>query len=335
MKKYSMMFIVVLSTSLLYSQTISSKSFEKYFSFVKEIKFDSKIILGTISSISINNNNDILLTDGIGKSVYLFNSQGNIIKKLETDECSPGINWRPLKSYFNARGDIYAMNIGYPWGFMFGRKGECIGKMNEKFTGARVIDFFSDGSIVGYKCGPDGNFLQMMDTKGKEIKKYNVFPDEYKNLIRRFNKGNFFIGENDNIYFITPIEPVIYIFNKQFKLIKKTYFKPYFFAKVDRDISADPAELIKEFGKVSDGKSYVCSIDLLSKNKLLMQVYSNKKYKLWIMDLKSEKVFNEEIVLDEQPLYIKNNMVYFYYQPKADTKGNISNPSLMVYKLKE
>ena len=199
--------ILILNVQTL-SQVFGNEGFESYFDFYEEIKISSEILLGDISVLDCFNNKYFLVTDLIGNEVYLVNNKGDLMKKLDPEECHPGFRWRPLFSFFNQAGNIYVINSA-PWGFRFGKIGECLGPMDKTFLATYSFAFANDSSIIGYYTGEDGNYLKKMNYNGKEISRFGIFPEEYKNFIHRFEAGGVVCDKDNNIYQVNLNSPKI------------------------------------------------------------------------------------------------------------------------------
>ena len=179
--------------------------------------------------------------------------------------------------------------------------------------------------------------MKLTAPDGKEIKKFFVIPDKFKNLISRdMETGGIITDKKNNIYFATITEPAVYVYNSDFQFVKKIYSKPYQFNNVERDLSlTGQGDMILDYLHITKDKSFLWGINDISEDLLMLKIFAAGKIKLWILNLADEKVINDEIIINERPLFAKNGLLYFARQPKIDAKGNMPNPRLLVYKLKE
>ncbi|MGQ9798059.1 MAG: hypothetical protein ACUVRG_02025 [Ignavibacterium sp.] len=300
---------------------------------VRTIKPDEKILIGSINSLDIDKNGNILITDRVANQVYLLDPNGKLIRTLLPDSCHPGFNWRPFDAKFDKSGNILVLNAN-PWGYRFYKNGKCLGKMDIKFLAPLHISFLSDSSIVGYYNDLERPHLKMMDNLGREKFKFGRFPDEFKRIIYRLEGGGLITDKDDNIYQLNVISPEIFKYNKHGKLLKSFYKNPSYYQNIERDFLNDnPANVLSEVPKLLKDKTLALSLFLFNDDKLLIQFMQGNYYIIQICSLDG-KYMKDEISIDKQILLAKHGLIYLTYQPEPDKKGNLPNPIIEVYKLK-
>lgn len=305
------------------------------FELIKEIKITNNLLLGSIWHLSCFQNKEFLITDNIGKKVYLIDNNGNLLKELNPEVCNPGFNWNPLYSFFNKEGDIYIIN-SLPWGFRFSRTGNCLGPMSNAFLGTFSVDFKTNGEVIGYYAMEDGNYLKAMSPDGKEIKKFGEFPKEFKNIIFHFEYGGIITDDNDNIYQLTPVSTKIVKYDKHYKKICEFEYLPDDFFKVREDInlSDNPQELIFEISKKLEGKTFSNKIFSVNKKMLAVQYSRNNSYGLILYYTSGEPVIKKNINFNKRIMASSDDgYIYTVEEAKPDKDGNLPNPSIQVYKL--
>jgi len=334
--KYLMFIFLLLAVdNQIYSQQKVGKYFNCYFEYIKEIALPQDIILGDITVIDTYKDK-ILIVDKMGKSVYLINESGKLIKKLNTDDCHPGIKWHPYSAYFNKDGDIYAI-YNYPtWGFRFDINGKCIGPVDATFLGTYWYAFKSNGEIIGYNSMNryNKNTLMLMTKEGKEIKNFGIFPDDYKNMISRTYGGGLVTDKDDNIYQSNVCSYDIMKYDKNGSYIKTLKCRPYKYIAPERDYSNtnNMQQMIKE-SKSLNGHTNVERLYLLDKDILATEYWYQGMLELTLCDLEGNKLNTKPITYEKQKsLFAKSGYLYFTYQAKADSKGNIPNPTIKVYR---
>ena len=306
------------------------------FALIKEIKISSKILIGDISTLDNFNSQRLLITDRIGKKVFLVDDKGNLIKELDPEVCHPGFHWNPLYSFFNKNGAIYVINSN-PWGFRFDKNGGCLGPMDLEFLATYSIDFKTDGTIIGYYAMGDGLYLKAMTPKGKEITRFGEFPSQFRNLIYRFEYGGIVIDRNDNIYQVNLNSTKITEYNKNYKKINEFEYVPSDFHKVTEDISNNPQKVFSEIPQKTKGKSFSISIHLVSKNIIAVQYVPKtfeNKYGIMFYYTNGEKVIEKKIAFNKIILDSnENGYLYTAKQPEANKSGNLPNPVIQIYKI--
>lgn len=334
LKTFSLaLFFSLLFVMIIFSQSIKVNFYEKA-SKVKSIKITNKILIGDISFLDIDKNGNILITDRIGNSVYLLDKEGKFIKTLTPDSCNPGFNWRPYKAFYDKQGNILVLN-SIPWGYRFWGNGNCRGGMDITFIAPLHLSFLSDNSIVGYYNLDDGLHLKIMNYKGEEKLRFGEFPREYERLLYRFEGGGLVTDKDDNIYQLNLSSPEIFKYNKQGQLIKKFGKIPFYFRKIERDLSnSDPGTEMSEIPKLLKDKTIAISMFEYDTDKIMVQLYNGNYFGIQIYNLKGKYLLKDEIILDRQISAAKYGLIYFVHQPEPDDNGNLPNPVIEVYKLK-
>ena len=331
------MVFVHLSTEINYSQINIGEYFNVYFEFVREVKLPENLIIGEITSIDTYEDN-IVIADKFGKNAYLVDIKGKLLKKLNPDECHPGIKWFPSQVYYNKKGDIYAMLDNPPWGFIFDKKGKGVGPVDNTFLGTYWYAFTNNNQIIGYNtCNKYNiNSLILMEPNGKEIKNFGVFPKEFKNLIKRRYGGGVVTDKDDNIYQLNVSSFEITKYDKTGNFIKKLKCKPHWYIGPQADYSntTDIQQIVKDTKRVGHFSSPE-RLYLLDKDILAVEYWYKEKLEMILCDLEGNILNKRPINYEKQKsLFAKNGYLYFSYQAKADQKGNMPNPTIKIYKYK-
>ena len=128
--------------------------------------------------------------------------------------------------------------------------------------------------------------------------------------------------------------PEIYKYSKSGKFITSFVNRPSYFEKVEKDFPSDPNKLFTEIGKILKGKTLGFQLFLLDKNKILSVLFKDKVYGIQIYNLEGEYLLSEEIFLDKMILTAKDGKIYLSRQPEPDARGNLKNPVIEVYEMK-
>lgn len=339
MKNIKLLFIIILlfNAVTVYSQINVGKHFNEYFEFVKEIKLPDDFIAEFFTSIDVYGDN-IVIADKYVKKAYLLTDNGKIIKKLNSDDCHPGIQWVPYHVFFNKKGDIYLTLDNPPWGFLFDKNGKCLGPADKSFFYTLWCAFTKEDQIIAYNHSNlnNKNSLILLDKKGKIVKEFSVFPEKYKNIIRGTYGGGLVTDKDDNIYLLTPPSYEILKYDKNGNSLKTLKCKPFWYIAPERDKSnsMDMQQKIQEM-KIMSQSSSAERLYLLDKDILAAEYWYKGKLELVLCDLEGNRLNKNPINYEKQKsLFAKNGMLYFVDEKTTDKKGEPINPTIKVYRYK-
>lgn len=322
----------------LWAQEKIGKYFNDYYDYAGEITPEKDILIGDITFIDFYGGK-ILIADQFGKNVYLLDSKGNLLKKLNPDECHPGVKWLPYRAYFNKKGDILVMNNYPPWGFRFNNEGKCIGPVSSTFVGAFNFTFRNDNSIICYNQSNKNNrnSLIMMDEKGKELKEFGIFPDEYKNIISRRMAGGLIVDDKDNLYQLNVSSYEITKYDKNLNYVKTLKCRPDKYVPPPRDYTAsnNMEEIMRDSKHFREFTSPE-RLYLLDKNVIAVEYWTKGILELTLCDLEGNRLNKNPINYEKiKSLNAKNGYLYFVQQPKPEKGGDYPNPIIKIYKYKK
>jgi hypothetical protein len=307
----------------------------KYLVKENEIRLDSEIIIGEVNFLDVNENH-FLVTDRISNNVYLFDNRTGIVnKKLSVEECQPGVKLRPLQANYDLNGNILLLN-SIPWGFYFDTVGKCLNKLDKQFIAPSLISFLDKNRIVGFynELTP---YISIMNNQGVNIRKLALEDIEYKNFVYRFNGGGLDVDNDGYIYFLLTYDNIVYKYDENLKLIARFNVKSRLFRKIEKDFSSDPTEIIKNIGKIMQGKSNSHSLFVTNKY-LIVQFFHNNSdkglFELVVCDKKGNRLNKDDIIINSPLLQVNNNKLYFTKNQNIDPSGNIPNPTIDIYSIK-
>lgn len=331
-------YLVIFSYTISLGQSDKTIPFNKYFNFVREVDLDSNITIGMINHLDIDIDGNFLITDLMGRNIYIFNKDGEYIQSLSLSKCDPGANLRPILAKYSSNNDIVLLN-SRPWGFRFSNSGDCMGKLDISFTPPERMEFDTYGNIIGYYTTPGGkDYIKIMDEFGKELDSFGRFPDEYTNLIGRFVGGGLIVN-NGIIYYANLVEPKLYKYNLNGEFVGVLDIKPGYFKKVRNNLSLDPMKGMNELKNLFKDKTILSNIFLLRSNRILIEYlhHNNNKRKIFyeIVDL-TGKILNEKRISCKKPIILsKNGYVFVVEQPSINNQGHLPNPIIKLYKYVE
>ena len=128
--------------------------------------------------------------------------------------------------------------------------------------------------------------------------------------------------------------PEIYKYNKSGEFLTSFVNLPSYYQKVEKDFPSDPTQLLMEMGKILKGKTLGLQLFLLDNNKILSVLSKDKVYGIQIHNLEGEYLLSDEIFLDKMILTAKDGKIYLSRQPEPDARGNLKNPVIEVYEMK-
>jgi len=332
----------------LYGQTDSE--FLKYFKKVKTIELDEKAAIKILSHLDIDNSGKLLITDAAGK-VFLFSPNGKLIKELKSDDCHPGITWKPFKAMFKPDGEIMIINA-YPGSMRFKNDGSCIGKMDDKFI-MQGLDAacFTDGSFItfnNYLVPNTAPFIRY-DKTGKELNKFGSYDSRFKNFIKQlgmFLYGNMTIDKNDVLYKVFFHSADIYKYDKKGNTLGKIFRKPDRYLQIKDDIpilefptptedAAKYKEAVIKFKKEAEKYEFTYSKKLfLLADNLLFFVYTiGDDFGVQIFNTNGKYLLNNDIKIGKMSniLGAKNNLVYIINEQNNKDLTSLTT-SIDIYK---
>ena len=311
--------------------------FGEYFKKVRTVQLDPNVVVGQVTHLDIDAANHLLVTDMMAKGVFIFDAEGKLKKKLSAEPCHPGFNWRPIRAVYSPNGEIFLINSA-PWGFRFKNDGDCLGPVDRSFRPPSHICFQPSGDIVGYYTLDDGNCLRKLTPLGMEIKKFGVFPDEFKQIISRYDGGGGVICDLEGkIYQVDMVSPDILVYNQNGELERKFGRTPPYYQRISEDLpaSSNPMEIIRSFRKIMQGKTVTTSLYLLGAKTLLIQYMDGVSFGLDILDINGKRVVRKDIRYKNMIIQAKNGFVYIAVQHEPDKSGNLPNPVIDIYEFRQ
>lgn len=331
--------IICVSLYIFFSSGISLGQNEYKLQKLKNmIEIPQEIVLGTISSLDIDNKGNLLITDQMSKNVLLFDKILKKFKNLSPFNCTPGFNWRPIYGVFNSKSKNILIINSLPWGYKFLENGNCFEPMNYKFIAPSFIINTYDSRLVGYYNDDQGNSLKMMDENGNILFTFGEFQDNYKNFIKRFAGGGLTTEETGKYIFKMDVHsPILHKYNLQGHLLEKKKYRLSHFSQIDRDVienKENPFLIVKDLKSLLEGKSIIKNFTYYGKNKFIVVTFTNKKHFIHLVNTTGDVLFESEIPDELSYLNSKNGIIYFSEQPTTDNSELLPNPRVIMYEIK-
>ena len=312
------------------------------FRVVKEIKLSDEIPIGTIGSIDVNDERQLLIADPIGRNVMLFDWNGALLKVLSAEACDPGLRWQPGEAYFRPDGSIIVLISSPPWGVIFSGEGECIQKTDESFLSPKSFCVTSDYMFALHTMNPDRPdrldlYIQKYDYNGKSIGPFADLPDDFAHVNHRSVFRGLVCDEDGTVYVSLASGPELFIYNSAGELVNTIREVPSYYRAIREDVAftSDLQYLMRKFKEINNTKTLMFSIFKLNVNRILMQFRNNShEYGVQVIDVRRKRAVNEEEIIAHRLFYYAGeNYIYAFRQADINESGELPNPSILVYEL--
>jgi len=225
--------------------------FKKIFVKDKSISLDyGGNVLYILGFISVDNNNNIIITDPAGKQVLIFSETGHLVKVLASEGKGPGEVLMPtvvtigdsgkiyLVDHVMRRISIFSSDYKFKDSFIFRTRHQqpsCMAKV-------RNYIFMSGANVLKYDVGPDQNIvarkrpllINKYMCSGKYLKSFYPIYSEFVDTKLKYDQCYFYIY-HDSIYAVQEHKYRVNVFNldgvicrsfgnpsKYFKQVKRT-----------------------------------------------------------------------------------------------------------------
>ncbi len=315
----------------------TSDSFHRHFEKSKTIQVPAEIPVGQISFMDVNADGEILLTDRVGRSVILIDSEGNLKKTLTPEGCDENISWRPTEAYFASDGSVFVVGA-QPWGIRFSEDGECISQASSNYLAADATSFDDQGYMYGYyEQGhqvDNGFVIKKMTPQGRTTFEFPL-AGGFKRMMHlnyRLADGGMVYGGDGSLYVTFPTEPEVFVYSQQGELIRTIQVRPPFFDDYQSDI-----ESIDEVHETISRKTVSHSLFLLEKDKLLVQYFDKQNDLYWttVCSLDGQVLTDPKYIRVPGDIrrveFSSHGKAYGVRQPAPNEAGNLPNPIIVEY----
>lgn len=344
--KYKLFVLTFLLISVSVSSGQTNKDFLKYFRKAETIRLDEKEPISSVLLLDVDKEGQLLVTDKFG--VLLYDKKGKLIKKLNSDECAPGIKWLMPRGKFKQSGEIIIGNLPLG-GVSHKNNGTCLKKLDNKFYMSPSLSSFKDGStiiLLPIKIF-DFGLLTIFNSDGKMISKFGEADPKFKNYQ---SSGTLFGGlvvDGSNIIYYAPFNSAEIIkYDKSGKQIGKIFRKPdhYRVAREDMPkldftkINLNDKKAMEDFQKKIEPyfTDFTFSRNLynLDENLIMLEYSYRENTYLQIFSLQGKYLLGSDIQLDKRSrlMAAKGGNLYFLVTPDVKDAANVTNPYIEVYK---
>lgn len=302
----------------------------EHFQLERVIQLSDDVLIGTIMSLDIGENGDILLVDKESMTVQLFNKEGNHLTELDASACHPGFNKRPIVAVFAEDSFIFVVNSG-PWGYRFEIDGSCLGAVDDAYRVGFHTSYSSDGFIWGFYWR-NGGSIAKMDTTGKELNRFNVEETNFPNIVNRWQGGGL-VALDGYIYYAGVTSQRIFKYYPDGTLDQIFDNPPDGYRAPSKDFPDNLSPtFFKKAGEIMFSSTMTNDLFALDENKVMIQFWNRDRglgYQIFDAD---GALLIEESGLDEGFRDAGRGFAYRVVYPTMDENGEDPNPSIEVYR---
>ncbi len=304
-----------------------AKKFGELFAIKDSIIFKNQVI-GSVNQFIKLPNGNYLISDGITREIYIFNSKGEFLRRLGNKGSGPGEFLYPIDVKFNDKdGLIYVLDIKLSRVSAYDTTGKYQFSFNIRRRGEHMI-LVSERLYV-YGAGYiQEDMVSCFNSKNGKLLFTFCEPSDFIKSIKMPISGK--VGGcvlyKNRIFLIHPYEYVIRIFNLSGEKLKdiKVNSSLYRYPKLTPDSFIDISTFTPILSPVLNlGDIFFIIIQIPDEQK-------TKNY-LEIFYLPEEKVLTSFNLDGMYPLFIdREGYVYFSYQPLGDKPYELPNPVIYI-----
>ena len=301
---------------------------------VRQVRLSEEYPVGSVRFIDIDDEGQLLLSDGAALKALLFKQDGQFIRSLESDECHPGAEWTVLTAKFVFGDRILAVNATGR-SLFFDANGECIGAAHEDFY--PMLDFctFSGGQFIYgiSKHGP-GLVVRKMTDSGEPVQDSEAIPTKFP-MIDSLVDHESIICDDDSghIRVVLGSTSTVYSYDQNLDF-KGAVLHPFPGQKIpmrDAD-SRSPGSLLEGvrhlFGQEGTLTSFARN---LGEGRILMQ---HRRYPEYVVQIvRGDTVIYESVSETGVDSASKHGYVIKILYGESDQAGIVPNPQVGLYQL--
>ena len=305
----------------------------KHFERISTIRFDNPdtLLIATIEQIDVDPNGKLLITDWLGRQTLLFDSTGTLQASLDPSTCHPSFPFDPTYAKFGNDGFIFVKNnsAGY-WGYQFTAEGVCLERADPSFSSPRFIDIDPEGMIYGAGAGhPSMRVLTRMNSAGKVLAEFPLPPVEFPNTEYRLDQGGL-IADGKHIYYASAGTLDILKLDLNGTEVARISEQNSWFNSPKKDLPADVRQVIAAFKDIRG--TTVWSLVELTDQTIMVQYIDDDNGAGYQVFTKNGVLIAEEFGVNSLFLHGANGVAYLMIQPNLDSRGELPNPLLEVYR---
>lgn len=347
---YNLTLSILISSCAIYAQTnknsvlsgtkmeklAKAASFEELFVKQKSISLSESTIVGEVSILDVGSNGNLLVTDQVGRSVFLFDGMGKLVRELSAQDIQPGLQWRPIMARFSPQNYII-VNLSAEPLFLFDPSGLCLKKIQLLRFSPLDVCLDQRLDLYGYNFYQNEFYLSRVDTALRNFKKFGSIPEDYKNYVSHVEEaeGRLIIDGEGYLYQVDVSGPDIHKYSSDGELLKVFRRYPGYLKKLPSDLPnfTNPEEFLRKSNKIIMESTPTISIHLLAPRLLLIQyfIWRSGLQGLDICDVTGNYLLTHDILTPERIKAAKDSKIYTVTQPEMQADGHLPNPIINVY----
>ena len=289
--------------------------------------------IGVISTLNVASDGHLVITDEVGNQALLFESDGDLVTRLDARLCNPGVRFFPTGAIIKPDSSVLVLGTS-PWGFLFGRDGSCKGSLSTEFTGIGQNELVLDGNhaMIGlYETGV-GHVLRFMTGAGRTKRESRLPQSPAPGVDYRWAGGGLAKTEK-YLYYATPSSTGLTQLDAVGSPIRVFRTNKSWFRPITGDVPDpfDPNSVDQHMGRIVDNKSMVENVLLLDHDLVMIQYHNgNRGFGLQVFD-ETGRAVTEILGAMDYFLHASNGLAYRVVQPDANKNGHLPNPHVELY----
>ena len=311
--------------------SVSTDDLENYFRKHRVIELSEEVLIGEVTSLDVGKNGDLLIADGLGQALWIFDKDGALKKEISPEACHPGFTMRPIEAHYAQDLYILLSNSGPP-GYRFNTDGSCLSSMHYEFLPPKSFSFDDQGHIYGIYSYPSGYRLVVMDEQGKKIHHFDLVEEPFPIIATRV-EGSGVHYQDGHIFYVSVAIPALHKYSEEGELEEVYQVRPTFYRPIKRDLPdfSNPRSFFKAFVQIKKESTLVVNFYSLDADKFMLQYLNGSEMGFQIVDVQGN-VLAEYLGLDFPFFLAKDGLAYRVVQPDLDEQGHLSNPFIEVYR---
>lgn len=313
--------------------------FTDYFELVGETQLSDEIVFGSMTSLVVGPQGQILMMDSERDLAGLFDTEGNLLANVSPEACHPGFDFKPTKAFFLPDGGFLVLTA-MAEGFWFNAEGGCTTKLPHRPYFA-MFALTADSSLLAMHNSRDAWHLLRFGTNESELD--TLFTGVPTRLSFRFVGGGLVQGNDNDWYMAGTHSPFVYRY-RDGRFEKLGYIPPYY-RPVQDDLTAEEQQnvdaLMKRLPAINRSSSatgwlYRMDEDLLVLRYLRVDDEATEKPTpgaLHIMDFDGNPITRGPLFLGERnPFYFGNGSMYLREYDESGLDDAPLNPKVVEYR---
>ena len=290
-----------------------------------------------INQVYMSHQGNFLLLDTRFHEVYLVDSQGRLIRKINIEKNIPGYPLQPVAATFFRDGHFLIYNAPMSLLF-FDETGRFVKR--HRFTNINNYRSFcvdANGMLYGYTASTTDVFITKMDTSNCNVlSESGEYPDGHLGFIYRVAEGGSMYADDESRVFQSHVSsPDLYVYNQNLALQSVVRLKPPFFNEYPKDQDGKFGDTGDIVGMLRLMKRQTLNVSILPLNEdvLLLQFLIPKEgFGLAFYFLKTgDVVVAKNLRYRDKIVAARDNRVYTIRQVEDETQAN---PVILAYQWK-